>query len=291
MTRGQWLLASIVALALAAGGLWGVERGLHTCGWLDLVSGRSGCLGTARFDGIVPGRGNSDTPFTAAGAAILAVDTRTADGWRNALLVFDPVSGRESGRYPVPLSNTNMQLLPAPDGKRLLLLCGVTENNCTEAGGNGVLADRENLDAFTDAPEIDRYLRSFPGSPQPDAEYGREAKFAAGGERIVTNRRNEGVMLLDAEGGLIAELSTSFISASKIFVSPDGGSIMRWQPGYNTGDNLRIWDAEDGRELGRIDGGPDWTLRAPPFWSADGEMIFAPRSQGGAMLLDRFQAP
>lgn len=291
MTRGKWFLSFALAIALAGGGYWAVERGLQTCGWLDVILGRSGCLGSVRVEGVVPMRGNPDVPFTAKGEAILAVDTRTADGWRNALLVLDPASGREAGRYPVPLSNTNMQVLPEPDGQRLLLLCGVIEANCTDTGSDGILVDRDNLHVFNGAPDADRYFRVFPGVPLPDAEYGYEARFALGGERIVTNRRNEGVVLLDAEGEQIAELSTQFVFSSRIVISPDGTRIMRWQSGYENGDNLHIWDATDGRALGHIDGSPDWTLRAPPFWSADGSLIFTPRKEGSAMLLDRFAAP
>ncbi len=294
MTRGKVLLFVALAVALAAGGFWATEHGLRTCGWLDVMLGRSGCLGTARFDGVVPGRGNPDVPFTEAGQAILAVDALTADGWRNALLVFDPVSGTEQGRYPVPLGNTIMQLLPSHEGPELLLLCGIVEAQCTEAGGNGVMADRTDFSVFTEVADADPSLRTFPGTPVPDpVAYGREARFAADGQRIVTNRRNEGIMLLDADGRLIAELDSQFLVAQSIVISPDASRLLAWRRSYGEGDGdrLRIWDATDGRQLARIDGAPGWQLRGPPFWSSDSRLIFAPRRDGGAMLLDRFAAP
>lgn len=289
----RWLLSAVLAIAAVAGGFWVTQQGLRTCGWLDRAIGHSGCLGTLSVDGVIPGRGNPDVPFTAEGHAILAVEIATADGWRNALFVFDPVDGEERGRYPVPMRNTTMRLFPAPDGKSLLLLCGIIESGCTETGGNGVLVDRASFQAFTDLPDVDRHIRTFPGNPLPDTRYGFEARFAAKGERIVTERRNEGVMLLDAAGKPIATLSTRSVFSSKIVISPDGMRILRWQPGYGdgNGDLLHIWDATDGRELGRIDGGPGWKLRAPPFWSPDGKLIFTPRRTGRTMLLDRFEAP
>ena len=287
--KGRLLPCAVLAVLAIAGGIWAAQQGLRTCGWLDRALGRSGCLGTVSVEGILPGRGNLDVPFTDRGQAILAAEALTADGWRDALLVLDPVSGKEGGRHPVPMRNTTMRLLPAPDGKRLLLACGI-EHGCTKTGGNAILVDRTNLAAFTDFPIADRYISAFPGSPMPDASYGPQARFAAKGERIVTIRRNEGILLLDAAGRTIAKLEAGSAFSSRIVVSPDGMRILIWE-GRNDGDRLRIWDAADGRALGSIDGGPDFKLRAAPFWSPDGKLIFTPRRKGGTMLLDRFEAP
>lgn len=291
MTRR--VFAALAALALAGGAVWAGWRGLETCGWLDRALGRSGCEGSVRFDGVLPSRGNLNVPFDSGGRAILAAEMRTVDGWRNGLIRLDPVTGEEAGRFPVPLRHPNMRLLAAPEGPELLLLCGVIERGCTDSGGDAVLLDRETLTGFRDHPVGDRYLRAFPGQELPGEEFGPAAVFAMGGDRIVSDRRAEGVQLLDTAGRLVATLSERVGYSAVVVVSPDGGRILRWEPeaAPGGGDLLRVWEARDGREIWAVEGTPGWRLRAPPFWSADGSRIFAPRHAGGGMRLDRFPVP
>src|SRR5699024_570535 len=100
------------------------------------------------------------------------------------------------------------------------------------------------------------------------------------------------VVLLDAEGTRIAELAGRNMSAYPAAIAASG-IIARGEPGASeeAGDRIRFWDVRDGVELGRIEGSAGWRLRAAPFWSDGGAMLFVPREQDGTMLLDRFRAP
>lgn len=283
--------AAPAALVLAgAAGVAGWQ-GLQTCGWLDRALGRSGCLGTVSFDGMGLSR-NSIAQPRGDGRVVMAADMRTADGWRPGLIVFDPVTGAEAGRYPLPMRGMNPRLFLSPDGTRLLIACGVIEPSCTEWGGNAVVTDRGDLRDFEAFPLEDRYLAAYPGTPMPAGEYGHEAVFAAQGSRIIAGGSTGPLVLLDAEGTLIAELDKRdlFVFPAAVSVT---GMIAREDSGASDleGDRIRFWDVRDGAELGRIEGSPGWRLRAAPFWSEDGATLFVPREQNGTMLLDRFRVP
>lgn len=285
-----WIAATLLVLS---GGWWAGQRGLETCGWLDRALGLSGCAGVRAFDGISPSRGNLDVPFDDQDRAILVAGMRTVDGWRGGLILFDPVTGAEGGRYPVPLRHDSLRLLASPEGDRLLLMCGIVAGGCGESGNDAVMVDRATLRGFESYETPDRYLRAFPGTPLPDEAFGHSAVFAAGGERIVSDPRNQPLVLLDTEGQEIAVLDERGMLFSEIVVSPDGARIARWEPesAPSGGDMLRIWNAMDGKELHRIEGNAGWRLRARPFWSPDGTAIFTPRSSGGTMLIDHFPMP
>lgn len=286
------LVAAAVAMLVLAGmtGFAG-WKGLQTCGWLDRGLARSGCLGTVSFDGVGLSRNSIAQPM-GDGRMVMAVDMSTVDGWRPGLIVFDPVTGVEGGRYPLPLRGGNPRLFLSPDGTRLLIVCGTVERFCTETGGDAVVTDRDDLRRFEDFPLYDRYLTAYPGTPTPPREHGREAVFAAQGSRIIAGGSRGPLVLMDAEGTLIAELGRRDISAFPVAVSTTG-IIARQDAGASeeAGDGVWFWDIRDGAELRRIDGIPGWRLRAAPFWSADGLTLFVPRERDGAMLLGRFRAP
>lgn len=287
--RHKWIFGTALAAVVLAGavGLVG-GNGLQTCGWIDRAVGRSGCLGTVDFDGVKLSYKSSAQPM-GDGRVVIETDMRTADGWRPGLIVLDPVTGIEGGRYPLPLSGGTPRLLLSPDGTRLLIACGDTEWFCTESGGNAVVTDRDDLRGFRDFAIDDPYLRAWPGTPKPPGNLGREAVLAAQGTRILAGGGARPLVVLDAKGNLIAELDDRGISGFPAAISTTG-IIARPEPGA-PGDRIRFWDIGDGTELGRIEGSADWRLRAAPFWSEDGATLFVPRERNGTMLLDRFRVP
>ncbi|MRX52215.1 hypothetical protein GI374_17820 [Paracoccus sp. S-4012] len=291
MIPNRWIGLALAALVVAGAAAWAGWSGLRTCGWLDRGAGRSGCHGTVRVDGVLPPGTNATVPLGDKVAVI--AELRTADGWRNGLIVLDPATGEEAGRYPMPLRHANVRAFVSPDGSELLLVCGFLEGACSESGGSAVLFSTDDLTVFADFPLEDRYLRVFPGMPLPAEEFGHDAVFAAGGGRIVAREGRAGLVLRDANGDEIAPLVERRSSRADLIVSPDGGTIALWERegAASRGDRLRFWDARDGGALGTIEGDSEWHLRSAPFWSADGATIFMPRSEGGTMLLDRFSAP
>lgn len=151
------ITVALAALALAGAAGFAGWKGLQTCGWVDSALGRSGCIGTARFDGVGLSRSSVARPM-GDGRMVMAVDMRTADGWRPGLIVLDPVTGAEAGRYPLPMRGVNPRLFLSPDGTRLLIACGVIEPSCTESGGDAVITARDDLCDFQDFPLEDLYL-------------------------------------------------------------------------------------------------------------------------------------
>jgi len=290
MNRRRMIAAAVAALGLAAmAGLVG-WKGLQTCGWLDRASGRSGCLGTVSFDGVGLSRSSVAQPLGDE-RVVMAVDMRTADGWRPGLIVFDPVTGAESRRYPLPLWGGNPRLFLSPGGTRLLIVCGVIEKFCTESGSEAVVTDRDDLRSFEAVAIDDYYLTAYPGTPMPPEEHGYRAFYVAQESRILAGGSMEPLVLLDAGGTLIAQLDRPGMSAYPAAVSATG-IIAREASGTSAaGGRVRFWDVRDGAELGRIEGRGGWQLRAAPFWSEDGTMLFIPRERNGVMLLDRFRAP
>lgn len=291
MRRKRIFWAALAALVLVGTASLVGWQGLQTCGWIDRMLRRSGCLGTVSFDGVGLSRSSIVHPM-GNGRVVLAADMLTADGWRPGLIVLDPVSGAEGGRFPLPMRGGNPRLFLSPDGTRLMIACGVTQPACTESGGDAILTDRGDLRDFEAFPLEDRYLAAYPGTPMPAGEHGHEAVFAAQGSRIIAGGSTGPLVLLDAEGTLIAELDKR-----DLFVFPAAvsviGMIARQDSGALDleGDRIRFWDVRDGAELGRIEGSPGWRLRAAPFWSEDGATLFVPREQNGTMLLDRFRVP
>ena len=262
------LVAAAVAVLVLAGmtGFAGWE-GLQTCGWLDRGLARSGCLGTVSFDGVGLSRNSIAQPM-GDGRMVMAVDMSTVDGWRPGLIVFDPVTGVEGGRYPLPLRGGNPRLFLSPDRTRLLIVCGTVERFCTETGGDAVVTDRDDLRSFDGFSIEDHYLTAYPGTRLPPEEYGREAVFADQGRRIIAGGSLRPLFLLDAQGRHIAELDRRNVSASRAAVSVNG-IIARGASGTSVaaGDRVRFWDVRDGAELDRIAGSKGWHLRAAPFWS------------------------
>ncbi|SIR27675.1 hypothetical protein SAMN05421641_1368 [Paracoccus thiocyanatus] len=282
---------AVAALALVGAAGFAGWHGSRTCGWIDRALGRSGCLGTAVFQGVAPSR-NSTAQALGDGRVVMAVEMRTADGWRPGLLVFDPETGAEGGRYPLPLRGGVARLFLSPDGTRLLIACGVIRQSCTETGGDAVVTQRDDLRVFADVAVQGRSLTAYPGTPTPPEAYGFEAVFAAQGSRILAGGSTRSLVLLDAGGTRIAELAKRDMSAFPAAVSASGRIARGGSDASDRGgDRLRFWDIRDGAELGRIEGSAGWRLRAAPFWSDDGAMLFVPRVQRGAMLLDRFRAP
>lgn len=280
--------AALAALVLAGvGGLAG-WKGLQTCGWIDRALGRSGCLGTVSFAGVKMSYKSIAQPM-GDGHVVIEAEMLTADGWRPGLIVFDPGTGDEGGRYPLPLSGGIPRLLLSPDGTRLLIACGDTEWFCTESGGNAVVTDRDDLRGFRDFFIDDPYLRAYPGSPKPPGNLGRDAVLAAQGTRILAGGGARPLVVLDAKGNLVAELDDHGITGFPTAISTTG-IIARPESGA-TGHRIRFWDIGDGTALGRIEGSDGWQLSAGPFWSRDGGMLFVPRQHDGTMLLNRFRAP
>lgn len=291
MRRGRLIAAAVAALALVGAAGSAAWHGSRTCGWIDRALGRSGCLGTVGFEGVALSRNSIAQPL-GDGRVVMAVEMRTADGWRPGLLVFDPETGAEGGRYPLPLRGGVARLFLSPDGTRLLIACGLIRQSCTESGGDAVVTQRDDLRVFADVPVEGRSLTAYPGTPTPPEGYGFETVFAARGSRILAGGSTRPLVLLDAAGNRIAELARRDMSAFPAAVSASG-IIARGEPGASErgGDRLRFWDVQGGAELGRIEGSAGWRLRAPPFWSEDGASLFVPRSRRGVMLLDRFRAP
>ncbi|VDS10510.1 hypothetical protein PARHAE_03726 [Paracoccus haematequi] len=151
------------------------------------------------------------------------------------------------------------------------------------------MTDRDDLRGFRDFPIDDPYLRAYPGSPKPPGNLGREAVLAAQGTRILAGGGARPLVVLDAKGNLVAELEDRGISGFPAAISTTG-IIARPEPSA-PGDRIQFWDIGDGTGLGRIKGSAGWRLRAGPFWSRDGGMLFVPRQRDGTMLLDRFRAP
>ncbi|AYF03940.1 hypothetical protein PY32053_04431 (plasmid) [Paracoccus yeei] len=288
MRRKRIFGTALAALVLAGAAAVAGWQGLQTCGWLDRVTGGSGCLGRVSFDGVGLSQSSTAHPL-GDGRVVISADMRTADGWRPGLIVLDPVTGAEAGRYPLPMRGMNPRLFLSPDGTRLLIACGVIEPSCTEWGGDAVITDSDDLRNFQDFPLEDLYLGSYPGTPTPAGDYGREAVLAAQGTRIVDGGGMRPLVLLDAEGTLIAELSGGGPSAFPAAVSTAG--IIARGESRPSGDHIRFWDVRDGTALGRIEGSDGWRLSAGPFWSRDGGMLFVPRQHDGTMLLNRFRAP
>ncbi|WP_323033291.1 hypothetical protein [Paracoccus sp. (in: a-proteobacteria)] len=291
MRRGRLIAAAVAALALVGAAGLAAWQGSRTCGWIDRALGRSGCLGTVVYQGVVPSR-NSIAQALGDGRAVMAVEMRTPDGWRPGLLVFDPETGAEGGRYPLPLRGGVARLFLSPDGTRLLIACGVIRQSCTESGGDAVVAQRDDLRVFADVPVEGRSLTAYPGTPTPPEEYSFEAVVAARGEPHPRRRQHEAV------GPAGRRRQPDRGTGQARYVSLSSGRLGQrhhraGEPGApeRGGDRLRFWDVQDGAELGRIEGSAGWRLRAPPFWSEDGASLFVPRGQRGAMLLDRFRAP
>ena len=118
--------------------------------------------------------------------------------WRPGLIVLDPVTEIDVGRYPLPLRGGTPRLLLSPHGTRLLIAFGDTEWSCTESGGNAVVTDRDNLRAFRDFQIDDPHLRAWPGSPKPSGNLGRAAVLAVKGTRILAAGGARSLVVLDA---------------------------------------------------------------------------------------------
>ncbi|WP_283180074.1 hypothetical protein [Gemmobacter sp. 24YEA27] len=260
------LIAAGLAALLTGGGYALARQGLQTCGWLDRLTGASGCLGSVRFEGVAPSRLNSSLPYGGQGQFLIASDILTADGWRTGLILIDPVSGRETGRYQVPMLYGDVQLFTAPDagpggdpdGGPILIACGVTVPRCGEDGGSALSAERGALQNFTAFPVSDPYVFAWPGTTVPDQEaYGNRAEFVAGGVRILADRRHEGLQLFDLDGTLVADLARQQFPMQIMSISRDGMRIASW--GARSGasgdsDRIMIWDGMDGRMLAQIEG-------------------------------------
>lgn len=285
------ILLSLLATVFGALGYLIVRQGTQTCGWLDRAMGNSGCIGSQSFEGVIPVRRHATAPADVPARIIMSADLRTVDGWRPGLIILDPVSGGEHGRYPIPMRYSDVRIFASPESDQLLLVCGILEQGCSEENGSAVTMDRATLTEFSPYSLGDHYLRAWPGSPQPDAEtYGYEALYAADGTRIVAQRRGQPLRLYDNTGTLIAELTEGRYSMRDAVISPDGLLIAVWEPegAPGGGDLLRVWDSRDGRLLTAINGSPGWRLRSAPFWSENGREIFAPRYGKGMMTLDHF---
>lgn len=294
MNRRSLMTVAAIGAVLIAGGYALARQGLQTCGWLDRLAGLSACEGSQSFAGVLPGRLNAVLPYGDQGQYLMASDLLTADGWRTGLILFDPISGQEAGRYQVPMRYGDFQLFTTPGESQILLVCGVTVPRCADGGVPAVSVSPGALQEFRDFPLADPYISGWPGTPFPDEEtYGTRARFVAGGARILSDRRNEGLRLFDPDGTLVADLTEQRFPVQHISLSPDGMRIASWDrrgaPGG--GDRVRLWDAMEGRLLAEIEGASGWHLRGQPFWSTDGKMLFAPRFSGGTMTLERFGVP
>jgi WD40 repeat protein/serine/threonine protein kinase len=197
--------------------------------------------------------------------AWLEAGTRLLTGNRDGRVsIWDVHAGRELTSLPAALYDGINNVVPSPDGRKLITLV---------SSGGRTLSGRANIwDAATG--------RELLGFPIRDVLFGCAA-WSPDGTKLATTD-GDAIVLRDAETG--RELVTLRGHKGKVFSvawSPDGNRLatasegeivadplLRWQP------NTEIWDAATGRVL--------WTLPghlAPVTWSPDGSKL-ATASEG-----------
>ncbi len=284
MTR-RWRLAWLAALLLALGasGVLAARAGLASCGPLDRLFGRSGCLARFPLPGyapmlwetmVLPPGGGGDPVASLFGQVV------TVDGPRMALLRLNLRDGHESGRIPLPIREAEI-LAIAADRDRVSLSCPIRRDACTEAGGAMlVVAARDGTPL--DQPAV-RDLYRFPGEPAPVGLARGSVRLPGDGPEgalAIEPRMGEGRILVRrlADGAALRALEQAPPGALRhvgfaLFPSPSGRLVAALDtsppPAQGHGAIIHVWEVASGRLVARRGTDPGHGLQRALVWLPD----------------------
>lgn len=282
--RRTEIVATLAALAVASGAAYCAWLGLKTCGWLDRLTGRSGCVARLTVAGFSPELFETMLVSPESGALGLFGEARGPDGWRLALVRIDLDAMRELGRSQLPMVPQGPDIMRvAADGRRAVLFCG-DGGPCVEGGGAALVV---NPDAPEDAETLakaDRYRGAPPGS----ADFPKWAEYKSAlmpdGATLASLDDDTGAVVLRrlADGAETARLSpkTPFKAArfdQSLAISPSGRLIALVTasnpPKLKVGTMVRIYDVARGREVATIATDEDFEAKATTVFTRDERRI------------------
>lgn len=268
------LIAAAVAVAALAGLGGTIWWSIGTCRPLDRLLGLSGCTHSLELDDFSPLVRTTMSPVEVDGMASLFGQVKTADGYRPGLIRLDPVTGREEGRYPLPIQNGFTSVVLSADGKRAAIGCS-ERSNCLENDDSHAVIDSANgrlietLDLGRDV-----YPRIFPGESAPGAAFHYSAQFADNGEKVVTADDERRLVLQDLAGNLVTVLESRHTSMDNwLTVSPSSRYVAMLHRSDRSNATVKIWDGRNGVLIGSFQIGGD--SRSGVAFAHDESAVFA----------------
>lgn len=296
--------AALFAVALSGGAAYCAWLGLKTCGWLDRLAGRSGCVARLTIPGFSPKLFETMLVSPESGALGLFGEARGPDGWRSALVRIDLDAMRELGRHQLPMVPQGPDLMRvAADGRRAVLFCG-DGGPCVEGGGFSLAVSPDAPEDAEPLADADRYRGAPPGA----ADFPKWAEYKSAlmpdGATLASLDDDTGAVVLRrlADGAETARLNPDapFKAArfdQSLAISPSGRLIALVTasnpPKLKVGTMVRIYDVARGRQVGTIATDEDFEAKATAVFTRNERRIVLVRRvpKSGDAEIALFEAP
>ncbi|MGE8106646.1 hypothetical protein ACQKP1_23440 [Allorhizobium sp. NPDC080224] len=283
----RFLIPAFVGLVILAGLGGTLWWSIGTCRPLDRLLGLSGCTHRLELVDFVPLTHTTMAPTELDGMASLFGQVRTADGYQPGLIRLNVLTGREEGRYPLPIRNGFTSVVLSADGKRAAIGCS-TSSNCLESDGSHAVIDItsgrliETLDLGRDV-----YPRTFPGEAAPDARFNYHSQFIDNGQKVVTADGERRLVLKDLAGTEIAVLESTYTPMDNwLTVSPSSRYVAMLKRSDRSSPRVGIWDGRDGSLVASFQIPDD--SRTGVAWANDEAAVFVVVTRGRQRFLQRF---